>query len=237
MGKQKIKETIYIDFIKAANELILEQGINHISLRKISKKAGYNTATLYNYFENIDHLLFMASMPFLKKYIQDVEKYILSAKNAMDRFYIIWECFCCHAFKNPEIYSILFFPNSKVDYSKEMTHYYQLFPYELKGIQGPTLEMFQKTTLHERGLEIIKKCAEEGYIKNHDATELNDITILLFEALLHRVIINSMPAATAKKRTMLHIKNLVQHILIKEYTLDDHLISSIECSSNCSKIL
>ena len=55
-------------FINATEELIHEIGINKITLRKVADRAGYNSATLYNYFENLDHLIFYAAMKNIKEY-------------------------------------------------------------------------------------------------------------------------------------------------------------------------
>jgi AcrR family transcriptional regulator len=37
-------------FILAAKEIISIEGVNHVSVRKVPKKAGYSYATIYNYF-------------------------------------------------------------------------------------------------------------------------------------------------------------------------------------------
>ena len=41
-------------FINATIDIVSESGIDSVTLRSVAEKAGYNSATLYNYFENID---------------------------------------------------------------------------------------------------------------------------------------------------------------------------------------
>ena len=43
-------------FIEATQELILKEGLENLSIKKIAEKAGYNSATIYNYFENLEVL-------------------------------------------------------------------------------------------------------------------------------------------------------------------------------------
>jgi len=45
------KRRVMTYFIEAANEIIKEEGINGITIRKVADKAGFNSATIYNYFE------------------------------------------------------------------------------------------------------------------------------------------------------------------------------------------
>ena len=53
-------------FIIAAQQIIQEEGIKAVTIRKVAALAGYNSATIYNYFENLENLLFFASMKYLR---------------------------------------------------------------------------------------------------------------------------------------------------------------------------
>ena len=44
-------------FLEAAKEIILTEGAESISARKVAEIAGYSYATIYNYFKDIDELL------------------------------------------------------------------------------------------------------------------------------------------------------------------------------------
>ena len=54
-------------FITSAKELIDEYGLDNITIRKIADVSGYNSATMYNYFQNLDELLIYASIDYLKR--------------------------------------------------------------------------------------------------------------------------------------------------------------------------
>ena len=48
--KQMYRQQTMGYFINAALEIIEEEGIDSLSIRKTAEKAGYNSATLYHYF-------------------------------------------------------------------------------------------------------------------------------------------------------------------------------------------
>ena len=89
-------------FIDAAKQILEEEGIEAVTARKVADIAGYNSATIYNYFENLDHLMFFASMKYLKDYVLDLPEFIKNATDPVDRYIKIWECFSAHSFKNPK---------------------------------------------------------------------------------------------------------------------------------------
>ena len=53
---QKVRMVKY--FVDATIEIIEKEGYEAVTIRKVADIAGYNSATLYNYFDNLEHLLF-----------------------------------------------------------------------------------------------------------------------------------------------------------------------------------
>ena len=52
-------------FIRAAEEVIESDGLDKVTIRKVAQLAAYNSATLYNYFEDLDHLIFFTLMKYI----------------------------------------------------------------------------------------------------------------------------------------------------------------------------
>ena len=57
-NKQIQSERIKGYFIQAAKELLKGEGLRSVSTRSVAEKAGYSYATLYNYFKDINDLVF-----------------------------------------------------------------------------------------------------------------------------------------------------------------------------------
>lgn len=76
--KQGIKiERVKSFFISATKEIILHEGVENVSVRKVANLAGYSYTTIYNYFDDLNALLLevKASM------IRDVITYMGSAES------------------------------------------------------------------------------------------------------------------------------------------------------------
>lgn len=217
MRKKRHKDIMMTGFIKSAEELIDELGIEKVTLRKIASKAGYNSATIYNYFENLDHLIFYAAMRHIKDYSLALGDYLKDAENAMDIFLKVWECFCNFAYEKPEIYNAIFFPNLNNNLDYYMEEYYTFFPIDLKDLNINVSTMILRGDIKKRAKSTIMGCVEEGYIAKEDAEKLNDITLLIFEAFLKRILKNQVTYDEARNLTMDYIKSIVERFLIKDY--------------------
>lgn len=205
------------NFVSAADNLINEIGIENVTIRNIAKKAGYNSATIYNYFENLDHLIFFGAMKNIKDYALSLNRYLSDAKNAMDRFLKVWECFCDYAYLKPDIYNAIFFPKLSKNIEEYVSEFYSFFPEDL-GIHHDTIStMLLKGDIHDRGMTTVNDCVTEGFIEPHSADKLNDMTLLVFEGMLIRVLRGTIDYEDAKNTTMYYIKTIVQSFLIKDY--------------------
>ncbi|HCX62895.1 MAG TPA: TetR family transcriptional regulator [Clostridiales bacterium] len=204
-------------FISAADELINEVGIEKVTIRNIAQKAGYNSATIYNYFENLDHLIFFGAMKNIKDYALALNSYLSDSKNAMDRFLMVWECFFNYAYLKPDIYNAIFFPKLTKHIEEYVEEFYSLFPEDL-GIHHDTIStMLLKGNINDRGMTTVMDCVNEGFIEPDNADKLNDMTLLIFEGMLIRVLRGAVSYEDSKIKSMDYIKTIVKSFLIKDY--------------------
>ncbi|MCT4619955.1 MAG: TetR/AcrR family transcriptional regulator [Marinisporobacter sp.] len=189
MDKKMIqKKRMMRYFIKATHEIIEKEGVDHVTIRKVADLAGYNSATLYNYFENLDHLIFFASIKYLKDYALNFSSFIEDTKNAMEQYLGIWKCFCYYSFQKPKIYYALFFDNNRNLTQTTIKEYYEIFSHELDEHFKNILPMFLKQDIYDRNMIILAPCVSEGFIKKEDLEEINEMTILLYQSMLLKVI-------------------------------------------------
>lgn len=216
-NKEIQRRRMMMYFIEAADKLIEEEGMEGVSLRKVARGAGYNSATLYNYFENLDHLIFYAAMKYIKDYAMALKNYLKGTENAMDRFLKVWECFCDYAYDKPEIYNAIFFPKLDKDVEHYVREYYELFPDELNSDHATISTMLLKRNLSDRAMTIMDDCVDEGYIDLKDAECANDMTLVIFEGILKRVLNNKITYNNARNNTMEYFKVILKQFLIKDY--------------------
>jgi len=204
-------------FIDAASEIIKKEGVENVTIRKVADIAGYNRATIYNYFGDFTHLIFFATMRSLNKYSVALPKYIEKAKNPLERYLLIWECFCKFSFKEPQIYHALFTSNLGCPPEQLFKDYYFISPDDFLNLPANLKPMFSESILSKRGRIALEDCIEEGYITAVQAEEITEHTTLIWQGM-HTMMLNNRTDYTdyeATLTTMKYIKNVV-------YTASQH---------------
>ncbi|WP_028390344.1 TetR/AcrR family transcriptional regulator [Bacillus cihuensis] len=190
---EKNKETQMVRmmsyFINATAEIIDKEGFDQITIRKIADLAGYNSATIYNYFEDLSHLIFFASMSYVKKYTDALSQYMEKARTPLERYFLIWECFCKYSFESPKIYYAVFSANLGT-HPINMTKYYQYSPTDLVAFPEDIKPMLLEANLSKRTLIAFNQCIKEGYIQETDAEQIAERHYLIWQGMLTLFINN-----------------------------------------------
>jgi AcrR family transcriptional regulator len=198
-------------FIEATVKIIEEEGIDQVTIRKVGDLAGYNSATIYNYFQDLSHLIYFSAMTFLKKFTDDLPNYIVRGKNPLEKYLLIWECFCKYSFEDPQIYNAIFSSNLGGQPDELAKNYYQTFPLDIIEIPEEFLPMVLEGSLSERGRLALAKCIEEGYIKEENAGTVNEMAMLIWQGML-TLLLNKRKSYTSEEAaeiTMSHIRQIV----------------------------
>ncbi|MFW6266990.1 MAG: TetR/AcrR family transcriptional regulator [Halanaerobium sp.] len=179
----KKKRTLKI-FIEATRDLIEEKGIDQITIREVAKKAGYNSATIYNYFDNCNQLIFFASLDFLGEYSLAMPDYIADADNKIDRFIKMWECFCKYSFENPRIYYAIFTDNIGDHPEILMEKYFKIFPEKLDTAPEDLLPMLSDPDLSHRAAIASKPLIENDYLSEEIARQMDNMITYIYHGML-----------------------------------------------------
>lgn len=189
MTKLSLKKSRILKFfIDATAEIIQEEGIEGITIRKIAERSGYNSATIYNYFENLDHLIFLAALRFIKPYATNVAEYAKKGNNSLEKNILIWEYFCIHSFNNPEIYNAIFFAKLSNPLDDYIADYYELYPDELVRDDSNVSKMLNKQNIYERAHIILEYCVEEGFLDDKSLDPLNEMILFIYKGILLQIL-------------------------------------------------
>ncbi len=154
------KDTI-IAFVNAAQELIDEEGLKSVSIRKIALKAGFHNSTIYLYFRDLSQLTMLASMKYLQEYSQLLEEVSLKERSTSENFLAIWEFFFDSIMENPFVYRNFFFGKHSDNLKNTIYLYYQLFPEEQRTFSPNIEEMFYGDNINTRSMMILTPLLEE----------------------------------------------------------------------------
>lgn len=182
--KQKRVMTYFID---ATKELISSEGFANLTIRKIAASAGYNSATLYNYFEDLDDLLLFSSVSFLKNYVNVLNEKITPSMTALERYRTIHETFDQYSLQYPEIFYNLFFGRRSKRLPTVIKQYYELFPNELEGHHPAVRRMLLEGNMYLRDISIVDDLVKEGVLKAENAPMVANIVPRIQQTYLHEV--------------------------------------------------
>lgn len=181
-------------FIEAAQKIIAEEGEGKLTIRKVASLAGYNSATLYNYFDDLDHLILYASLKYLNLYNIDVAKRTRDDMSARERLAAMWESFCRMSFEYPGAFAHIFFDKHSKDLQSICRQYYELFPEELNWPIAKLSSVESYLSLPERNRITLQNfCTEEG-LPFSNVEIVNELMLLTYKGLLYERIGQGMNA-------------------------------------------
>ncbi|MBK5242925.1 TetR/AcrR family transcriptional regulator [Clostridium sp.] len=196
-------------FLEATKTIIETEGISAVTIRNVASMAGFNSSTVYNYFENLNHLIFFASLKYLKDYAQALPKYTMNSKNSFENYINIWKCFSYYSYLRPEIYNLIFFSSfSHSIVNSSLKTYYSIFPEEIGEDQKKFLPMIFEDNIHLRDYNVLEDAANEGFFKVEDLQEINEMNILIYRGMLSRLLSgrNDYTVEVAVNKTLTYIK-------------------------------
>ena len=182
------RNQIFACFINAASELMENEGMESLTLRRVAKRAGYNSATLYNYFKDLDHLTVYASMKYFEDYNRNLARYLADEQDAFQRFLFMWRFFCASAFRHPHAYYNLFYGKYSGELTEIIHAYYEVFPEELGELDDSVLEMLTCGSLVERNWQMLQPVLEGASLSLEERESMNEIILYCFKELLTQKI-------------------------------------------------
>jgi len=208
----KKKRTLKI-FIEETRKIINEEGIDNVTIRKVAKKTGYNSATIYNYFDNCNQLIFFASLDFLGEYSQAMPEYISAAEDEVERFILMWECFCKYSFENPQIYYSIFTEHIGDASRTLMDNYFKIYPEKLETEDPSLVNMLRSPDLSERASFASRPLIENNLLKQSQAEDMDNMITYIYHGLL-TLMINERTTHTSEsalKTISKHIRTIVNN--------------------------
>lgn len=180
------RKRIMIYFIEATEKLIRQDGPENLSIRKIAAETGYNSATIYNYFNDLEQLAMFGSICYLREYVTQLERNLKSEMRAIDRYRTVYHCFNRQAMRYPEIYHNIFFGK----YSDKLAsvlhlYYHELFPDELANLSDETKDMLVGGSMFERDQILMEQMIQEGDIRADKAQVTLELIVALHQNFLY----------------------------------------------------
>lgn len=197
-------------FVDATVQIIEAEGMDHVTVRKVAEAAGYTTSTLYNYFEEFSHLLFFASMRFLKDYTRDLTDYMARGRDSIEKHLLAWECFCHYSFKNPQVYYAIFISDLGSEPHELFNRYYSHYQTDLSGISDEIKPLVFEYSLSKRSQSVLERAVQENLLDWEDIDAITEMAILIWKGMLTTMMNNRRTYSyeEAVQKTMKYIREI-----------------------------
>lgn len=199
-------------FVNATVDIIDEKGIENVTIREIADKAGYNSATIYNYFQEVSHLIFFAALKHLDKFLEVLPEQMEKGETSLDKYLLSWESFCEHSFREPDIYYAIFLEDLGEKPEELLKYYYDAYQSDLFGEVTEDIEiLITEYNFSIRSRKELDRSVEEGILTRKQADDLNERTVLIWQGMLITMLNNRrhLSAEEATEKTMYHIEKIV----------------------------
>ena len=107
--KQSFKrQRIKMYFLEAAKEIIINEGVENVSVRKVADMAGYSYATIYNYFTDINDLLWDVKGVMIKDLVELIQKKMHQSVYDIDGIKRLFGTYIAYYFENPNVFKFFY---------------------------------------------------------------------------------------------------------------------------------
>lgn len=171
-------------YIQIAGNILESEGMKGISIRRIANEAGCTSAVLYKHFDDLEHLIMLASVHFLEPYIREfrcVTKRTDITSIQLDLY--LWKLFIQESFLNKPYYETMFFGSDKDRLEDYIYEYYSLFPELEKDFDGFSASIIFSSNLAEREYIRLRRAAHEGLITLDNAQLLSRLSTAVFNGM------------------------------------------------------
>ena len=172
-------------YIEAAYELLERDGLKGVSIRKVAEQVGCSSTALYRHFPDIDKLVAVASIRFLRDYIEDARVLSQVDLNPLELNLQLWECLAFYSFRNADLFENLFYgdPTGRL-YSEAVTEYFTNYPDDLMGLKDFMFDLFMTASIADRDLILLERAEEMGMLTADSAAYLCKIDGYLYRGML-----------------------------------------------------
>jgi len=111
-------------FLDAAKEIIMNEGSENVTVRKVADLAGYSYATLYHYFSDLNELMWEVRKDMVNELVDSLGKKMPGTEDGIESLREGFRIYISYYFKNPNVFRFFYFyPMSKPNKLDEEAEY------------------------------------------------------------------------------------------------------------------
>jgi AcrR family transcriptional regulator len=189
------KQRMLSYFIDATKDIIINEGVEKVSVRKVADLAGYSYATIYNYFNDLNDLLITVKRNMIGDIIEYLQKKTANFSSDAEGLKMIFRTYMAYFFKNPNIFRFFYF--SPIRYTNQKTEV---------AMEEPDFNMMWTMTF--QGL------VEEGMVKEEEIEVLSKTIIYIMHGML--TLSFSDNGALSQEKANQDLDKIISYLLLKK---------------------
>lgn len=174
-------------FVFCARNIIKEEGIKGVTIKKLGDCTNLNPATIYNYFDNVEHLLYFAKLDIFDSFHNDLANWVKEGDDPLLVYKKVWRCFAKHSFDNAKEYMDALYSDIAKAHPEYLYQYLKIFPVVNNGFPAYLEKALLGKTIAERLVMQIEVAKYVGYFDDRGAKKANDMSLFVYEGLLKNV--------------------------------------------------
>lgn len=183
--------------IKATYDLIWEQGIEGITIRKISNRLSLSSAALYRHFDNLSQLLTYACIKFLEPCIDDYKLIELDTDNPLEISLRMWSTIAQRSFYTPQIFSALFLSPYRTQLPEMIQDYYCIFAQDVFNVEETLHYMQILARIFFQNRTYLQLCPSFSREKSIDT--ISDLTFFTYSGMIAILAQKEYPVAEVEE--------------------------------------
>lgn len=135
LKRQRIKTY----FLEAAREIIISEGYEKVSTRKVADMAGFSNATIYNYFKDLNHMMREVKESMIVELFENLQKKMHRSTYDLEELKSGLRIYVEYYFENPNIFKFFYFnsfgiPDYNIKASENGIDYGSIWSEAFKGL-------------------------------------------------------------------------------------------------------
>ena len=175
-------------FIDAVITLSDDIPVDAITLRQVAATAGYNSATLYNYFQNMNQLIAFTLIDRMSRIWIDASKLQGQLDGSLNHYLGQWLAQCRESFQHPQLFLYFFQLEEKAQIYQRIPDYFAVFPEFREHLSPRLLAQTKETDFARKNQNILFPCVTEGYFLSVDVENLIAAADILFGGILLQIL-------------------------------------------------
>lgn len=175
-------------YIETAYEIVKQEGMGNVGIRRISKELGVSSTSLYRHFDNLNHLMIYVSLRYLSPYIYEINEMDNNFMASIDGYFESWRLFAQYSFEEPIVYNNIFFKSELYNLTGIFMDYYKLFEEELFNINSDNKKWIVSGNFKLRTLSSLSIATSQMDIPESILDDIAEIHMCIYTSMLSKVL-------------------------------------------------